>query len=109
MFSDGLGVVATYSDALRFGAVDQDGNVAIDLIYPALHPFRNGRALTMNEEGRYGYIDRNGHWLEDVTEDFAECDESIDQQSSSGEIPSGYDYAEPFHEGVAVVGIEIPE
>lgn len=40
-FSDGLGVVATNFGGLRFGAIDHDGNVAIDLIYPVLHPFRN--------------------------------------------------------------------
>jgi len=57
IFSDGLACVA---DGYDYGAIDKEGSVVIPFIYNFIYPFRDGCAIAVNKQGKYGVINTKG-------------------------------------------------
>jgi WG containing repeat len=87
-FSGGLAIVAKPPEGrepLRYGAIDADGRVVIDFLYENLSAFSEGRA-SFRRDGKMGYISDIGEVV----------------------IPPIYDFAGPFKDGMARVGVKSP-
>jgi hypothetical protein len=77
-FSDGLAWVQRNN---KVGYVDKTGFMAIDARFgPGSQSFSEGLAAVVNEDSKWGFIDRSGNWV----------------------IPPRYRIAASFHDGLAV-------
>lgn len=84
-FSDGLAVVSKpFSNPKErlYGAIDTTGRVIFGFEHEVLGNFSEGRAVT-RRNGKYGYISKTGALV----------------------IPAIYDFAQPFKDGLAQVGM----
>ena len=69
-FSEGLALVRSKG---RWGYINRTGQPAIPTTFRAAWPFTNGRARTQTDEGKFGFIDRDGNWI--ITAEYDELSE----------------------------------
>ncbi|MDD4493501.1 MAG: WG repeat-containing protein [Eubacteriales bacterium] len=77
-FRNGLASVRMKGNDGKFGFIDKDGNIVIEMIYDDTYGFSDGTAA-VKYEGKWGYIDTKGEWV----------------------IEPQYDVCTPFREGFA--------
>lgn len=122
MFKEGLSAVRNYWDS-KYGYIDHQGNIVIDMIYDVAHSFNEGVAYVEGNNGYYrGYfsIDSKGkkirdfysnpiffdsnHWHDDGFHKIEENGKyGLKDLENNAITPIKYDRIEPFSNGFAVV------
>ncbi|MHC4642445.1 MAG: WG repeat-containing protein [Planctomycetota bacterium] len=123
-FSEGLAAVRIDR---KWGYINKDGHIIIKCQYESVYPFSDGRAIVGRHNGRWGYrsgfifsvIEQNGEVTDlgfSYATGFSEGLAAIANEDGywgyideKGEIviPCQFDFAYPFSEGIATVGVKI--